>query len=191
MKSYLGLDLSLSSTGFFLLREDGSNRNMEIRTEGGNYTCLVRRVKDIAETILKQIEKEDVVLVLMEDFYVGRFATPVIGLAALGTIVRDRLSSNGYSYITATPSQIKKFESGSGTSQKGAMIKNVFKNHRFDTSSDNIADACAASFLCRGYVEWKLGRKDFLKYQIDVLKGMKTPIEYPYNKSERKQGEEE
>ena len=180
MKSYLGLDLSLSSTGFFLLRDDGSNKNMEIRTDGGNYSCLVRRVKDIAETILKQLEGEDVELVLMEDFYVGQFATPVIGLAALGTMVRDRLSANGYPYITATPSQIKKFESGSGKSQKGAMIKNVFRNHRFDTGSDNIADACAASYLCKGYCEWRGGGGDFLKYQLDVLKGMKTPIEFPY-----------
>ena len=61
------------------------------------------------------------------------------------------------------------------------MVKNVFKNHKFDTSSDNIADACAAAYLCKGYSEWlKNKRDDFLKYQLEVLKGIKTKIEQPY-----------
>lgn len=180
--SYLGLDLSLSSTGFFLLKDDGTNKNFEICTSPDKYPSLILRVKAIAEKIVKEIEGENVELVLMEDYYVGQFAGPVIGLAALGTIVRDRLLSNGYSYVTATPGQIKKFESGSGASKKGNMVKNVFKNHNFDTSSDNIADACAAAYFCKGFNEWKNGKTDFLKYQIEVLKGMKTPVEKPYEK---------
>ena len=91
------------------------------------------------------------------------------------------LLANGYPYIVVTPAQIKKFETGSGTSKKGNMVKNVFKNHKFDTSSDNIADACAAAYLCKGYFEWlKNKRDDFLKYQLEVLKGIKTKIEQPY-----------
>ena len=181
--AFLGLDLSLSGTGFFLLKDDGSNKNFEINTSADKFPNLVVRVKTIAERIVEEIKSENVQLVLMEDYYVGKFAFPVIGLAALGTIVRDRLLANGFRYIVATPGQIKKFETGSGTSQKGNMVKNVFKNHNFDTNSDNIADACAAAYLCRGYYIWKQGSTDFLKYQIDVLKGMKSHIEEPYQQS--------
>ena len=179
--SYVGLDLSLTATGFFLLREDGSNKNFEINTTAEKFPNLVRRVKAIADIIIQELKEEKIDLVLMEDYYIGKFAAPVIGLAALGTIVRDRLLSNGYPYIVVTPAQIKKFETGSGTSKKGNMVKNVFKNHKFDTSSDNIADACAAAYLCKGYFEWlKNKRDDFLKYQLEVLKGIKTKIEQPY-----------
>lgn len=178
--AYLGLDLSLSATGFFLLREDGSNKNFEINTTADKFPNLVRRVKAIADRIIQEMDGENVKLVLMEDYYVGKFAAPVIGLAALGTIVRDRLMTNRYNYIVAAPAQIKKFETGSGTSKKGNMVKNVFKNHNFDTSSDNIADACAAAYFCKGYWEWVGGKQDFLKYKIEVLKGMKTKIEQPY-----------
>lgn len=177
--SFLGLDLSLSATGFFLLREDGSSKSFEINTNPESFSSLIRRVQAISERIVTEIKNENVQLVLMEDYYVGKFAAPVIGLAALGTIVRDRLLANGYGYIVATPAQIKKFESGSGISKKGNMVKNVFKNHNFDTTSDNIADACSAAYFCKGYWEWLHGKQDFLKYQIEVLKSMKFKIESP------------
>lgn len=184
MKSYLGLDMSLSSTGFFLLKEDGTNKNFEIRTEAGDFSCLVKRVRYIAEKVIEALKGEDVKLVLMEDYFMGSFAKSTIGLASLGTMVRDRLLMNGYRFVTATPTQIKKFETGSGTSKKGNMVKNVFKNHKFDTSSDNIADACAAAYLCKGYAEHAgTGSENFTKYQLEVLKKMPEMPEEPYDVS--------
>lgn len=179
--AFLGLDLSLSSTGFFLLRRDGTNKNCEIRTLPSDYPNLVKRARAIADRINELCDgDEDVELVLMEDFYMGKFASATIGLAVLGTMVRDRLMTKGRRYVLATPSQIKKFESGDGTSKKGNMVKNVFKNHGFDTSSDNIADACAAAYLCKGYWENANGGGDFLKYQLDVLRKMPAEAERPY-----------
>ncbi|MBP5458654.1 MAG: crossover junction endodeoxyribonuclease RuvC [Clostridia bacterium] len=177
---YLGLDLSLSSTGFFLLREDGTNKNFSIVTKPDQYTCLVKRAKAIAEKIIREIKDEDVSLVLMEDFFVGQHAHAVIGLAALGTMVRDRLSAAGYRYVTAEPSQIKKYETGKGTAKKDVMVKYVYKNHDFDTNCNDIADACAMAYLCKGYVEYLKGGRDFFKYQLQVLKIMHQ-IEEPYS----------
>lgn len=182
--AYLGLDLSLSSTGFFLLRADGSCKAMEIRTLPGEYASLVKRVGAIAAKIIAECAGEGVRLVLMEDYFVGRFAASAIGLAALGTIVRDRLLANGYPYLAVPPAQIKKFESGSGASKKGNMVKNVFKNHAFDTASDNIADACAAAYFCKGYAEWLNGSTAFHKYQLDVLKHLKAKIDNPPERTE-------
>ncbi|MBO4620179.1 MAG: hypothetical protein J5654_08720 [Victivallales bacterium] len=183
MESYLGLDLSLTATGFFLLRADGSRKAFEINTKPGEYASLVKRVGAIAGKIIAEMAGEGVRLVLMEDFFVGRhFAGPAISLAALGTIVRDRLLANGYPYIALPPASIKKFESGSGASKKGNMVKCVFKNHAFDTASDNIADACAAAYFCKGYADWLNGSTAFHKYQLDVLKGIKAQIDNPPEK---------
>ena len=60
--SYLGLDLSLSSTGFFLLKDDGTNKNFEICTSPDKYPSLILRVKAIAEKIVKEIESIDGVI---------------------------------------------------------------------------------------------------------------------------------
>lgn len=182
MKSYVGLDLSFSGTGFFLLREDGSNKRLEIKTDPKHFTCLVKRTKHIAERILEALKDEEIELILLEDCYAGGgvYAGTGLMLSALGTMVRDRLLSNGYSYITATPGQIKKFETGNGNAGKELMLKCAYKNHHIDVTSNNVADACAMAFFCKGYCEWKKGKTDFFKYQLEVLKGMKTLVEQPY-----------
>lgn len=189
MKSYLGLDLSLTATGFFLLREDGSNKNFELKTEPSKFPSLIRRIGFIADKIVSELEGEEVELVMMEDCYAagGVFAGTGILLSALGTMVRERLLRAGHRYITATPGQIKKFETGSGKAGKGVMIKFVFRNHNFDTSSDNVADACGTAYFCKGYCDWKNDKTDFFQYQMEVLKGMKVKIEEPYkNQGESK-----
>ena len=63
------------------------------------------------------------------------------------------------------PTQVKKFETGSGVAPKDNMLKSVFKKHGFDTTSNNVADACAIAYLGKGYYEWMNGRRDFLKYE--------------------------
>ncbi len=180
--SYLGLDLSLTGTGFFLLKDDGTNINCEIKTKPGDFPSLIRRVKFISEKILEKIGQEKPTLVLLEDYFIGMGSSgnTVKALACLGTIVRDRLLANGYSYLACKPSQIKKFETGKGTAQKDNMLKDVFKHHGFDTSSNNIADACAMAYMCKGYVEFQKGEQNFTKFQLEVLKGIKEPIELPY-----------
>lgn len=185
MKSWLGLDLSFSGTGFFLLREDDSNKKQEIKTDPKTFSNLVRRTKWIAESILELLKDEDVALVLMEDCYAGGgfHARTGLILSALGTMVRDRLMANGYRYITAAPTQIKKFETGNGTAGKELMLKSVFKNHHVDVTSNNVADACAMAYFCKAFYNWKIeGYTDFFKYQLDVLKKMDQEIQEPYEK---------
>ena len=179
--AWLGLDLSLTATGFFLLRDDGSNKNCEINTDPKRFPSLIKRVSAIADKVVENLDGEKIDLVLMEDYYVGQFAQSVITLSALGTMVRHNLLKNGYRYITAKPATIKKFESGSGASKKGNMIKDVFKHHGFDTSSDNIADACAMAYFCKAYWDNAHGDTDFTKAQLESLKVLgKTKVEEPY-----------
>lgn len=182
MGGFLGLDLSLTGTGFFLLKEDGTSISCEIKTKPGDFSSLIRRVKFIAEKILEKIGDEPIELVLLEDYFigVGSSGSTIKSLACLGTIVRDRLLANGFSYLACKPSQIKKFETGSGTAQKDNMLKDVFKHHGFDTSSNNIADACAMAYMCKGYVENLKGKGEFTKFQKEVLKGISEPVEKPY-----------
>ena len=184
MGSYLGLDLSLTGTGFFLIKQDGTTDFCEIKTKPKDFPSLIRRTKFIAEKILERLGKEKPELVLLEDYFIGMGSSgdTVKSLACLGTIVRDRLLQAGLSYIALKPSQIKKFETGKGVAPKDNMLKEVFKHHGLDTSSNNIADACAMAYMCKGYCQWLKGERDFLKFQLEVLKGIKDQIEPPYEK---------
>jgi hypothetical protein len=120
--------------------------------------------------ILEKIKGIPITFIGIEDFFSGKQAISVIKLAILGTMVRSRLLDNGYSYMAFAPTQVKKFETGSGVAPKDTMLKSVFKKHNFDTNSNNIADACAIAYLGKGFYEWQAGKKDFLKYETEVLK---------------------
>lgn len=180
---YVGLDLSLSATGFYMIRE-GGDRFLEIRTNPSGFGSDVERCDYIAGKVMEAIGGEDVRLVAMEDYFVGRQPSAVVKLAVLGTMVRFRVLESGRQYVTFSPSQVKKFETGSGVAPKDNMLKSVFKRHGFDTQSNNIADACAIAHMCKAYCAWQDGERDFLKYEADVLK--KTSVEgrlvRPYRK---------
>ena len=64
------------------------------------------------------------------------------------------------------------------------MVKEVFKNHNFDTKSDNIADACAMAYLCKDFLLWRKGLLEpKTQYKKAVLNAMKDiEIEPPYPK---------
>jgi crossover junction endodeoxyribonuclease RuvC len=167
--SYLGLDLSLTATGFYLITED-KPVFMEIKTKPEKFPNEIARVDYIADVILENIKKYKVKFIALEDFFSGQQAMSVIKLAILGSIVRYRLLEAGYSYLAVAPTQIKKFETGKGVAPKDNMLKSVFKKHGFDTNSNNIADACAIAHLGKSYCEYLGGKRDFAKYELEVLK---------------------
>ena len=168
--NFLGLDLSFSSTGFYLIKENEKDEYFEIRTKPEDFQDDIERSDYIAREIIEHIKGIDITFIALEDYFSGKQPMSVIKLATLGTVVRIRLMDAGYSFMPFVTSQIKKFETGSGVAPKDNMLKSVFKRHGLDTTSNNIADACAIAFIGRAYFEWRAGRKDFLKYETEVLK---------------------
>jgi len=186
--NFLGLDLSLTATGFYLIQDGKEAISKEIKTKPSDFPHTIARADYIANEILKSIKDVKIDMIAMEDYFSGRQPGSVIQLAILGTMVRVRLLDNGYSFLTLAPTQIKKFETGSGIAPKDTMIKAVFQHHQFDTNSNNIADACAIAHVGRAvYFYTKLGYKDWTKYQIEVLNKIKKDRELtvPYKTTER------
>lgn len=180
--NFLGLDLSFTATGFYLIKEDGNNVSFEINTKPHEYPDDLSRSEHIAEYIISQIKDVPLEFIALEDYFAGQQASSVLKLAILGTVIRCVLLKHGYPYIAFSPTQIKKFETGSGIAPKDTMLKSVFKKHGFDTMSNNVADACAIAYMGKGYYEWKQGKRDFLKYEAEVLKNAIKDriIVYPY-----------
>ncbi len=169
--NFLGLDLSLTATGFYLIREDDKHVFMEIKTKPNDFPHTIARADFIAQKIIETIKDFKIHLITMEDYFSGRQPNSVIQLAILGTMVRSRLLDAGYSFLAVAPTQIKKFETGKGVAPKDNMLKSVFKNHDFDTNSNNVADACAIAYVGKAYYEYvNGGKRDFKKYELEVLK---------------------
>ena len=168
-KKVIGLDLSLTATGWFLL--DDNKQHGEIKTNPKKFSSLIQRCQYIANFIIEKIKEHNGVdLVIMQDYFVGQNSQTVIQLAVLGTIVRYKLLQNNIGYLAIMPTQIKKFETGNGNAKKDNMLKSVFKNHGLDVQSNNTADACAIAYLGQAYLNYLDGNKNFHKYQLDVLK---------------------
>ena len=166
----IGLDLSLTGTGWFVI--DPNNTQFgELKTTPKMFPNIIERVEYIANFIVKKIKEHNGVdLVIMEDYFVGQNCQTVIQLAVLGTIVRYILLENDIGFLAVMPTQIKKFETGSGNAHKDNMLKSVYKNHGFDIESNNTADACATAYLGKAYLEFIGGKTDFIKTQKEVLK---------------------
>ena len=169
---FIGLDLSLTATGFYMINgSGGKDEYFEINTKPDDFQDDIERSDYIAHQIIKCIrQNEGYKFIALEDYFTGKQPQSVIKLATLGTVVRTRLLDNEYPYIAFVTSQIKKFETGKGVAPKDNMLKSVYKRHNLDTSSNNIADACAIAHLGKAYYEWQAGRRDFLKYETEVLK---------------------
>ena len=168
--NYLGLDLSLTATGFYLISDNEKKAAFEINTSPNDFQNDIERADHIVNFIIDKIKGIKIELIAIEDYFSGKQPQSVIKLAILGTMVRSRLIDAGYTIMAFAPTQIKKFETGSGIAPKDTMLKSVFKKHDFDTNSNNVADACAIAYLGKSYHEWINGKKDFLKYEEEVLK---------------------
>lgn len=188
MKKIIGLDLSLSSTGWFII--DQQVQYGQLKTTPKQFKNPIERVEYIADYLINKIKEHDGVdLVIMQDYFVGQQSETVIKLAMLGTIVRYKLLENNIGYLTVMPTQIKKFQTGKGNGHKDNILKSVYKKHGYDIQSNNTADACAIAFLGQAYLEYTIdSKKDFTKYELQVLKKIvkEREITKPYkNKGEK------
>lgn len=165
---YVGLDLSLTSTGFVMKRGEALEAET-IRT--GPKTCEndLARLRYICDKIMGRIPK-DVRMICVEDFFTPSNPFQIgaaIGLAMLGATVRMALYEAGYPMYIVHAGQLKKFATGKGTGQKSIVVREVFRLWGLEAKDDNQADACALAHLAKALCE---PAPDAPKYQQDVVK---------------------
>jgi len=165
----VGLDLSMSATGFCVKR--GAEITVgTIKTKPKDFENDLDRLKHIRDKVMAQIPS-DVDMICIEDFFTpaNRAQTgAAIKLAMLGTLVRVAVYDAGYPFYIPVPSQIKKFVTGKGTSQKNIVVREVYKRWGIDADDDNQADACGMAHMAASLVEG-LKLEGRPKYQEEVV----------------------
>lgn len=131
----VGLDLSLTATGWFKLASG-------LMTYGVLPEQKLREHERL-DWILKELTIFPTrnTLYVLEDIAPGAKGSAVHQMAGLAYLVRHSLWLLDVPFVLVTPSQLKKFVTGKGNVEKSVVIKEVYKRFSIDTDNDNTADA--------------------------------------------------
>lgn len=170
-KSFIGIDLSLSSTGFCL--KTGSEIRVEtIKSKPDDSPDDLARLKYIVAEVMRRIPK-GVSMIGVEDFFVpgNRFQIGAgIKLAMLGTAMRLALYDAGMPFFVVSPSSLKKYILGKGVGQKSLIVMAVYKKWGLEVKDDNQADGCVLAHIGEQIDAALNGRSyDSTKAQTEVV----------------------
>jgi crossover junction endodeoxyribonuclease RuvC len=171
---FVGLDMSLTGTGFFKMQKVGGVAVVTMETiKTTPKTCVndLARLRYIVSEVMRRIPK-DVKMVCIEDFFTPSNPFQIgaaIGLAMLGATVRLDLYEAGMPFFVIAPSQVKKFVTGKGTGQKSIVVREVFKRWGYEAKDDNQADACGLAHIAEALCDPNPA-VERPKYQQEVVK---------------------
>lgn len=162
-KRVLGLDLSLTTTGWALVW-DGSPKWGVIKSRHRS----VKRLSEIRKQIIFILRDTQPCLAVIEGYSYGSHQG-MAGLAELGGVVRLLLLDMGIPFIVVAPATNKKFATGKGNAEKDLVLKRVFQHWRADMSNNNEADAFSLAQFGRCFIN----PEGFCSYQVDSVENFK------------------
>jgi crossover junction endodeoxyribonuclease RuvC len=141
IKMYVGMDFAFAKNGFVVLGEDGTLITQKVIVSGSKKSDE-ERLDDIMVDVSSEVPK-NTKLVCIEGLSFGSKGNSLAQMGALHYLVRLFLYHNKINYKIVTPTQLKKFVTGSGKVQKNLMLLKIYKKWGIEFSDDNIADAYA------------------------------------------------
>lgn len=148
--SVVGLDMSLTATGFCL--KQGQRLSIDtVKTTPKSAPNDLARLRLITHEMMKRIPR-DVKMVCIEDYFTPSNRQQIgaaIKLVSLGTMIRMALYEAGMPFYVVAPSQIKKFATGKGVGQKSIVVREVYKRWGVDAKDDNQADATVLAYMAQ------------------------------------------
>lgn len=149
--SFIGLDLSLSSTGCAAVSED-EHVLKTIKTNPNKFKDDLERLIHIRDAIKGFVCENSPRLICIEDVYIPpklASSNSALKLSMLGGLIRVMLYELGLKFCLVTPMQLKKFITGKGAGEKSLILREVFKRWTIEAADDNQADAVGLAHLAR------------------------------------------
>lgn len=147
----VGLDLSLTSTGFSC----GNNQKVfQVKTKGAE------RLFDISTMLIESLEEVDYPVVLVEGYSFASRNSQAHSIGELGGVVRLTLWSRGIPYVEIPPTVRAKFATGKGNASKGEVVSAISARTGIVWSGSGADDMCDAWILEECGLT-KLGRPRF------------------------------
>lgn len=143
----VGLDLSLTSTGFAVATAVMRNAEAIKRPQHKG----VARLRSLRDAIVHRVDGIKPELVVIEGYSFGSRASHAHSLGELGGVVRVALTELGVRWVDLPPSTLKKYATGKGNADKGLMLAEAVRRLGYAGSSNDEADAlwlaCAGHHL--------------------------------------------
>lgn len=137
---FVGIDLSLTGTGFIILNEEGEIVKQElISTKSSDI--IEKRLIEIQGKLFLFLEIEKVYTIYIEGLSFGSKGQSILELGALHYFIRIFLYQNNIKYKIIPPGVLKKFITGKGNAKKNLMLLKVFKKWGIEFEDDNLCDA--------------------------------------------------
>lgn len=134
--TYLGLDLSLTSTGYAVVDAHGATTIGRIRTTARGP----QRLLEIRNAITHLLRTRNPGLVAVEGYAYGRI-NQAAALGELGGVTRLALHERAIPYLDIPPSTLKRYATGKGNAAKEAVLASAITRLGYAGSSLDEADA--------------------------------------------------
>ncbi|MDN4525345.1 hypothetical protein [Fictibacillus fluitans] len=170
----IGIDPS-TKTGFVAQGLKGEVLRQKELTGVGSVDP--KRMITLIDEIIAHIQPNDYICI--EGF--GFASQQAIQLGGIGWGIRMALARRGHKWIEVAPSQLKKFASGKGNTNKDELAVHIYKKFGFEHSSDNVRDAFVLAEIAR---HLRTGEVAKYEYQREVLHAILNPV--PKTKKKRK-----
>jgi len=135
---FVGIDLSLTATGFLVLDSNGGVVHQEIISTNSKQ-LIEDRISYITNKILSSLRRED--RIFIEGLSFGSQGNSLMELAGLHYYLRTHLKQKGFTFKVISPSSLKKFMTGKGNCKKDLVLLNVYKKFGVEFCDSNLADA--------------------------------------------------
>lgn len=146
----VGLDLSLTHTGYAIVKDDGqvlANGIIKSKPNGDKPLEETQRIVKISEECVQKIDeycKVDPDLVCIEGLaFMARNTSSLVQLAGLNYLTRILLAQFKWPFLIIAPTSLKKFITGKGIGDKDVMMMKVYKDYGFEAIDNNVNDAYA------------------------------------------------
>jgi Holliday junction resolvasome RuvABC endonuclease subunit len=139
----MGLDLSSSATGVVVLQDRSPAPLCQLEYEFRiDDVTGVKKQRAICTTIMTLIHAWKPDKIVVEGYSLNlKNKSSIIPLVELGGLLRFCLQLDGLAWSEPTASQLKKFVTGSGNSDKAKVMMGVLKRWGHESKTNNTADA--------------------------------------------------
>jgi crossover junction endodeoxyribonuclease RuvC len=177
----VGLDLSLTHTGFAIVQDDGkvlASGVIKSKLNGDKPIDETIRIVKIAEEIMEKIDQlvpgNGPDLVIIEGLAFLAQGTSLVQLAGLNYLTRILLAEFKWPFVIVAPTSLKKFVTGSGKGEKDMVMMAIYKNYGFEAQDNNVADAFGLAACGLALLEKPIIKK--CKPQEEVLSLLKKQL---------------
>lgn len=152
--NYVGLDLSLTSTGLVFLTGDGVVESYTISTspKDGCDTSRIAYIRDSIWSIITsicEIENQPT-LVAVEGYAMGIRGGKVFTLGELGGVVKESLRQNNKNSLIVPPMVLKKFIGASGSGKECVKLE-LYKKYSIEFKTSDETDALVLALMALHY----------------------------------------